>query len=98
MNPQDTAISPTESVIVKENNEASLTCTSTAKPPPTIMWYANDEQLLSGEEYEITGGILVLGADIIGRTVLAPTQLAAGLVTSLIGAPLFAYLLIKKPS
>jgi len=46
----------------------------------------------------LTGAILVLGADIIGRIALAPTQLAAGLVTSLIGAPLFAYLLIKKSS
>lgn len=44
----------------------------------------------------LTGAILVLTADIIGRIVFAPTQLAAGLVTSLIGAPLFAYLLIKK--
>ena len=46
----------------------------------------------------LTGATLVLSADIIGRIVLAPTQLAAGLVTSLIGAPLFAYLLIKKSS
>ena len=44
----------------------------------------------------LVGAILVLIADIIGRTVFAPTQLAAGLVTSLVGAPLFAYLLIKK--
>jgi iron complex transport system permease protein len=46
----------------------------------------------------LVGAILVLAADIIGRTAFAPTQLAAGLVTSLIGAPLFAYLLIKKSS
>ncbi len=44
----------------------------------------------------LVGAILVLSADIIGRTLFAPTQLAAGLVTSLVGAPLFAYLLIKK--
>ncbi|MEL0628349.1 iron ABC transporter permease [Psychromonas aquatilis] len=44
----------------------------------------------------LTGAILVLIADLIGRTLFAPTQLAAGLVTSLVGAPLFAYLLIKK--
>lgn len=46
----------------------------------------------------LVGAILVLAADIMGKTLFAPTQLAAGLVTSLIGAPLFAYLLIKKPS
>ncbi len=44
----------------------------------------------------LVGAILVLSADIIGRTLFAPTQIAAGLVTSLVGAPLFAYLLIKK--
>ncbi|TEW54659.1 iron ABC transporter permease [Psychromonas sp. RZ22] len=44
----------------------------------------------------LVGALLVLVADIIGKTVFAPTQLAAGLVTSLIGAPLFAYLLIKN--
>lgn len=44
----------------------------------------------------LVGAQLVLMADIIGRVVFAPTQIAAGLVTSLVGAPLFAYLLIKK--
>ncbi len=44
----------------------------------------------------LVGALLVLFADLIGRTMFAPTQVAAGLVTSLIGAPLFAYLLIKK--
>jgi len=44
----------------------------------------------------LVGAILVLVADLLGRTLFAPTQLAAGLVTSLIGAPLFAYLLIRK--
>ncbi|WP_413691450.1 iron chelate uptake ABC transporter family permease subunit [Psychromonas sp. KJ10-2] len=38
----------------------------------------------------------MLIADLIGRSVFAPTQLAAGSVTALIGAPLFAYLLITK--
>lgn len=44
----------------------------------------------------LVGAILVLAADILGKTLFAPTQLAAGLVTSLVGAPLFAYLLIKR--
>lgn len=46
----------------------------------------------------LIGASLVLLADLIGRTLFAPIQLAAGLVTSLVGAPLFAYLLIRKPS
>jgi len=44
----------------------------------------------------LVGATLVLMADVIGKTLFAPMQLAAGLVTSLVGAPLFAYLLIKK--
>ncbi|RBW47631.1 iron ABC transporter permease [Psychromonas sp. B3M02] len=44
----------------------------------------------------LVGALLVLIADLIGRSVFAPTQLAAGSVTALIGAPLFAYLLITK--
>ena len=46
----------------------------------------------------LVGATLVLTADIIGKSLFSPTQLAAGLVTSLVGAPLFAYLLMKKPS
>ncbi|PYG55904.1 iron ABC transporter permease [Rhizobium sp. UGM030330-04] len=41
----------------------------------------------------LTGGLLLLIADIVGRTVIAPAQLPAGIVTALLGAPFFAYLL-----
>ncbi|OCJ58745.1 iron ABC transporter permease [Agrobacterium tumefaciens] len=41
----------------------------------------------------LTGSLLLLVADIIGRTVIAPAQLPAGIVTALLGAPFFAYLL-----
>jgi len=44
----------------------------------------------------LVGAILVLVADTLGKTLFLPAQLAAGLVTSLVGAPLFAYLLIRK--
>ena len=44
----------------------------------------------------LVGALIVLSADLLGRTLFSPSQLAAGLVTALIGAPLFAYLLIKK--
>lgn len=39
------------------------------------------------------GATLLMGADLIGRTLIAPAQLPAGIVTALIGAPFFAYLL-----
>ncbi|GAA1592278.1 siderophore ABC transporter permease CdtC [Kribbella sancticallisti] len=41
----------------------------------------------------LLGAVLVSIADSIGRTVLAPAQIPAGLLTALIGAPYFVYLL-----
>lgn len=41
----------------------------------------------------LLGALLVMMADLVGRTVIAPAQLPAGLVTALVGAPFFAYLL-----
>jgi iron complex transport system permease protein len=42
------------------------------------------------------GALLVSVADTLGRTVIAPAQLAAGLVTALIGAPYFVWLLWRS--
>lgn len=42
------------------------------------------------------GALLVSVADTLGRTVIAPSQLAAGLVTALIGAPYFVWLLYRS--
>ncbi|MGE6616764.1 FecCD family ABC transporter permease [Bacillus mycoides] len=44
----------------------------------------------------IIGAILVLAADLIGRTVFAPLEIPAGVFTSAIGAPYFIYLLYKS--
>lgn len=41
----------------------------------------------------LTGGALLLLADTLARTVLAPRQLPVGVLTALIGVPLFLYLL-----
>ncbi|WP_435768781.1 iron ABC transporter permease [Nocardioides sp. SYSU DS0651] len=42
-------------------------------------------------------GALLLGlADLVGRTVVAPAQVPAGLVVALIGAPYFVYLLVRS--
>ncbi|MEU4603918.1 iron ABC transporter permease [Kribbella sp. NPDC023972] len=41
----------------------------------------------------LLGAILVSVADSLGRTLLAPAQIPAGLLTALIGAPYFVYLL-----
>lgn len=42
------------------------------------------------------GAALLLTADIVGRTVIAPAQVPAGLVVALIGAPYFVYLLARS--
>lgn len=41
----------------------------------------------------LVGACLVVAADLLGRTIVAPAQLPAGIVTGLVGAPFFAYLL-----
>lgn len=44
------------------------------------------------------GGALVVTADLIGRWIVAPSELPVGIVTALIGAPYFAFLLIQSRS
>lgn len=39
------------------------------------------------------GGLLVLAADFVGRTLFAPIEVPAGIVIALIGAPFFIFLL-----
>jgi iron complex transport system permease protein len=42
------------------------------------------------------GGLFLLIADIIARTIISPIVLPVGILTSFLGAPLFLYLLLKK--
>ncbi|HDH99907.1 MAG: iron ABC transporter permease [Candidatus Latescibacterota bacterium] len=44
----------------------------------------------------LSGALLLLGADTIARTVLAPTEVPVGIMTSLVGIPFFLYLLFRK--
>ncbi|MGW5638880.1 iron ABC transporter permease [Streptomyces sp. NPDC003832] len=44
----------------------------------------------------LLGAVLVCGADLLGRTVIAPAQLGAGMVTAVIGTPYFLYLLVRS--
>ncbi|MFH8974814.1 iron ABC transporter permease [Streptomyces sp. NPDC017890] len=44
----------------------------------------------------LLGATLVCTADLIGRTVIAPAQLGAGLMTAVIGTPYFLYLLVRS--
>ncbi|CAN7330565.1 FecCD family ABC transporter permease [Paenibacillus sp. LjRoot56] len=59
-------------------------------------------RLLVGPDYRliiplsaIGGGIYVLWADTLARTLLSPTEIPLGVVTAFLGAPFFAYLLHK---
>jgi iron complex transport system permease protein len=44
----------------------------------------------------LTGALIVACADLLGRVLFAPIQLPAGLVSSVIGAPVFVYLILKQ--
>ncbi|MFB3764504.1 MAG: FecCD family ABC transporter permease [Methanotrichaceae archaeon] len=44
----------------------------------------------------IVGSILVVGADIVGRTVMAPIILPIGVVISFVGVPMFLYLMLTR--
>ncbi|MEI7026905.1 FecCD family ABC transporter permease [Paenibacillus sp. y28] len=43
----------------------------------------------------IVGALLLAAADLLGRTILAPRDVPAGVFTAVLGAPFFLYLLIK---
>ncbi|KAB2976519.1 iron ABC transporter permease [Streptomyces sp. SS1-1] len=43
----------------------------------------------------LLGAVLVCTADLLGRTVIAPAQLGAGLMTAAVGTPYFLYLLVR---
>ena len=44
----------------------------------------------------LVGGILVILADLLGRTAFAPSELPVGIFMSLLGAPYFLYLLVRR--
>jgi iron complex transport system permease protein len=44
----------------------------------------------------LTGAIFMIFADLIARTVLAPTEIPIGVITAICGAPFFLYLLKRR--
>jgi len=56
----------------------------------------NDQRLLLPAA-ALAGGILLTLADTLARTVAAPQQLPVGVLTALIGVPLFLFLLGRQP-
>ncbi len=44
----------------------------------------------------VAGGIFLILCDLISRTIISPSEVSVGIITSLIGAPLLLYLIEKK--
>lgn len=57
--------------------------------------FGNDQRLLLPASVFVGGSTLAL-ADLVARTVVAPTQLPVGVITALIGVPVFLYLLSRS--
>ncbi|NJD26226.1 MAG: iron ABC transporter permease [Betaproteobacteria bacterium] len=56
----------------------------------------NDQRLLLPAS-ALAGGTLLVFADTLARTLIAPQQLPVGVLTALIGVPLFLFLLSRQP-
>ena len=56
----------------------------------------NDQRLLLPAA-TLAGGVLLCAADTAARTVVAPIQLPVGVLTALIGVPVFLFLLARHP-
>nr|WP_221200489.1 iron ABC transporter permease [Litorivivens lipolytica] len=55
----------------------------------------NDQRLILPAA-ALTGGALLVLADTLARTIIAPEQLPAGVITALLGVPTFLYLLYRS--
>jgi len=61
-----------------------------------LVWGADHRFLLPLSV--LTGAIFLILADLIARTVLAPTEIPIGVITAICGAPFFLYLLRRRKS
>lgn len=59
-----------------------------------LLFGENIKKLLPGSV--LCGGILVTGADFLGRILFAPSEIPVGILLSLLGAPFFLLLLFEK--
>lgn len=64
-------------------------------PHALRLWLGNDQRLLLPAAM-LGGGAALLLADLLARVVLAPVQLPVGVVTALIGVPLFLAMLARS--
>jgi len=59
------------------------------------LWRGGDYAFLLGAS-ALMGAAFMLGADTIARVVIAPAELPVGIITALLGAPFFLWLLLQK--
>ncbi|MBU9724000.1 MULTISPECIES: FecCD family ABC transporter permease [Bacillaceae] len=59
-----------------------------------IIWGADHKHLIPLSA--LVGGIFLVVADLIARTIISPAELPIGVITALIGAPVFGLILISK--
>ncbi|NLA30094.1 MAG: iron ABC transporter permease [Propionibacterium sp.] len=60
-------------------------------------------RLLVGHDYRftfplslLTGALLVVGADLLGRTIVSPSIIPVGIVVSVVGVPVFIWLILRR--
>jgi iron complex transport system permease protein len=61
-----------------------------------LVWGGDHRFLLPGSA--LAGAAFLLLADTAARTVAAPVELPVGVVTALVGVPVFVVLLTRKPT
>lgn len=65
--------------------------------PHALRLVTGNDQRVQLPACALAGGALLLAADTVARTVLAPQQLPVGVIMALIGVPLFVLLLTRAP-
>lgn len=64
--------------------------------PHIMRFFVGSDNALLIPSSALAGGALLMLSDLAGRTVIAPVELPSGIITTLIGAPYFLYLLKKR--
>ncbi|MDE1182915.1 iron ABC transporter permease [Paraburkholderia sp.] len=57
--------------------------------------FGNDQRMLLPAA-ALAGGAAVAGADLLARTIVAPSQLPVGVITALLGVPVFLWMLLRR--
>jgi iron complex transport system permease protein len=66
--------------------------------PHLVRLAAGNDQRLLLPAATLAGGALLVCADTLARTAIAPQQLPVGVLTALLGVPVFLYLLSRQPA